>query len=215
MPSQHSLHSPKAHDRKYKIHATRKAENDYSFVLTDMSGNPPNLVFNKDTDLMKKPDYYLLEFHLHNEPGSDLEFIDDREKVLSACPASQAVNNCAPEGSEFLPVFCIHPTKPLGKKLLYVINTDPFREKFFFGFSFVSKDGKERAYFDPGGENENGGDEPFNWNYAMVGVISGGGAALGTAALLNIALEPPSVLLLGLGGALLGLIVGFVLARFR
>lgn len=198
---------PKAKGRKYNINATRIAENRYTFILTDINGGSPNLVFNKNTDNMHKRDYYVLEFHLHNDSGCDLEFVDDRAKVLSACPEPDAVNNCAPEGSNFHPIFYVHPDLPLGKKLVHVINTDTDIEKFCFGFSFVSKDGTETAYFDPGGDNENGGGHKFEW---ASNIITGATVGLGTVVLVSNSFVPATGLLFGIGGAIVGLVVGFL-----
>lgn len=199
-------------DRKYKIKATRNGPDKYSFVLEDNNGGAPNLVFNKDTDNMKKRDYYVLEFHLHNEPGCDLEFVDD-PTVLSACSEQNAVNGCAPQGSTFLPIVFVDPTKKLQKKVVSVINTDLYVEKFCFGLSFVSTTTGKPAYFDPGGENQDRGEEPFMWSIALAGMISGALAAAGTATLVSSSFNPSSALIFAAGGAVLGLIVGFVLER--
>lgn len=202
-------------DRKYKIIAKRNGPNDYSFDLENLNGGPANLVFNKTTDELKKRDYYLLEFHLHNESGCDLEFVDDRAKVLSACHENDAVNGCALEGSSYFPIVFVHPTLPLQKKLVHVVNTDPYVEKFFFGFSFVSKKyPSETPYFDPPGDNQDGGLGRFDWNVALAGMVAGAGASIATLSLATSSLEPMNTLLYGAGGAILGLVVGLVFARF-
>ena len=201
-------------DRQYKIIATRNGPDDYSFNLEDINGGAPNLVFNKDTDKIPRRDYYTLKFHLHNNSGCDLEFVSDRAKVLSACHEKDAVNGCAAEGSNFLPIVYVDPTKPLGKTLVHVINTDSDVEKFYFGFSFVSQDGTESAYFDPGGDNQNGGSAKFDSSFALAGAISGAVAATAVASLAANQLDPVGVLLYGVGGTGLGLIVGTVVGRF-
>lgn len=200
-------------DRKYKIHATRNGPSNYSFRLTDMNNQQADLVFNKDTNNMRKRDYYELEFHLHNEPGSDLVFVDDRDKVFSACGEAEAVNGCAPEGSTFLPTVYLHPTRKIQDRVITVVNTDSHVEKFFFGFSFVSRSHGDSAYYDPGGENEDRGIGTFDWNYAIAGAISGAVAAIGTATLMASQFVPYGPLLYGTGGAILGLIVGYLLGR--
>lgn len=202
-------------NRKYKIIAKRNGANNYSFELENLTGGPANLTFNKTTDGLRKRDYYLLEFHLKNEPGCDLKFVDDRAKVLSACHADDAVNNCAPEGANYMPVLFVHPTMPLQKKLIYVVNTDPYSEKFFFGFSFVSeKYPNETPYLDPPGDNQNGGLAQFDWNMALAGMVSGAVAAVATLSLAGNSLEPVNTLMYGAGGAIIGLIVGLVVERF-
>jgi hypothetical protein len=168
-------------------------------------------VFNKYANNMKNRDYYLLEFHLHNAPGCDLEFVDDRAKVLSACRQEDAVGGCAPEGSELPSVFYVHPTKPLGKKLVHVINTDWDIEDFYFGFSFVSRNGTEKAYYDPGGKNQNGG-VPFIKSLA-VGLITGALVGIGAVTLAIKSFDPSTALIYGIGGAVVGFVVGFVFDR--
>ena len=198
-------------DRKYRIKASRNGPNDYSFVLENLTGGPPDLVFNKTTDKMPTTDYYVMEFHLQNEPGCDLEF--DPARPLSACREQDAVNGCAPEGSSFFPIVFVHQDKPNGKKLLHVVNADPIKQKFFFGISFVSGDGTERAYLDPGGENQNGGIGNFDWSYSLAGAASGAVAAIAATAFAG-NLDAPGTLLYGSVGAVVGLVVGFVLGRF-
>lgn len=202
-------------DRKYKIIAKRNGTNNYSFELENLNGGPANLTFNKTDDKLRKRDYYLLEFHLRNEPGCDLEFVDDRAKVLSACHEKDAVNGCAPEGSSYFPDLFVHPTLPLQKKLVHVVNTDQHVEKFYFGFSFVSKTyPAESPYFDPPGDNQDGGLSGFDWDLAVAGMVSGAVAAIATLSLAGNSLEPVNTLLYGAGGAVVGLVVGLVVSRF-
>lgn len=199
--------------RKYKIHATRNGPSNYSFRLKDMNGGPADLVFNKDTDKMRKRDYYELEFHLHNESGCDLKFVDDREKVFSACSEEDSVNNCAPEGSNFFPIVYLHPTKKIQDKLIHVINTDDYKEKFYFGFSFVSRSHGDSAYCDPVGDNQDRGETRFDWSAVLAGMVSGAAAAGATASLIT-SFDASNMLFYGIGGAVLGLVVGFLFERF-
>lgn len=208
-----NLRPPQAVPRQYKINA-KYNDPGYSFELTDMSGNPADLVFNKSTtNGMHRRDYYALAFHLHNGPNCDLQFVSDKQQVLSACSEQDAVNNCAPQGSSFFPIFYVDPNMPLTNNLVHVINTDPDVEKFYFGFSFVSRSSGEPVYYDPGGENQNGGLQKFDWSAALAGAVSGSVAAIGAASLIG-SLEPSSALLYGAGGAVVGLIVGLVIGRF-
>lgn len=202
-------------DRKYKITAKHDGSGNYSFDLKNLKPDlpDPNLVFDKTKDNLCKRDYYLLEFHLHNEPGCDLEFVDDRAKVLSACHEKDAVNGCAPQGSSFFPDVYIHPTLPLQKKLVHVVNTDMHKEKFYFGFSFVSPKHGHTPYYDPPGDNQDGGLGGFNWDLALAGMVSGAVASIATLTLAGNSLEPVNTLIYGAGGAIVGLIVGLVVAR--
>lgn len=152
----------KATDRVIKIIAKLDSTkpNGHSFSLDDGNGGPANLVFNKnDTNGMRKRDYYLIEFRLDNQDGAKLVFLDDRAKVLWACPAIDAVDNCPPDDSHMDTVFYVHPTKNIQDKKLFVINTDMDWLDFVFAFNFLNegKDGPKYVKYDPGGSNKNGG----------------------------------------------------------
>lgn len=96
-----------------------------------------------------------------------------------------------------------------GGLTLVVKNKNEDVENFFYTLR-VAK-GANWLELDPGGTNQNGG-MPFT--SLMVGVIAGAVCALGAAALASNVLEPAGALIYGVGGAVVGLIVGFVLDRF-
>lgn len=150
-----------AKDRIININASidSKSPNGHAFNLDDGKGGPADLVFNKNTNNMNKDGYYLIEFQLTNKGASNLNFSKDREKVLWACPAKDAVNGCPPDDSHMDSVFYVHPTKKIQDNKLYVINTDTEVLNFNFAFNFLNEGnvGPKYVTYDPGGSNQNGG----------------------------------------------------------
>lgn len=165
---------PSATYRIININATidTKSPNGHAFSLDDGKGGAADLVFNKNTNNMKKDGYYLIEFQLTNKGESNLTFSKDREKVLWACPAKDAVNGCPPDDSHMDSIFYVHPTKKIQDKKLYVINTDAEVLDFNFAFNFLNEGnvGPKYVTYDPGGSNQNGGLGAFNATSAFVGV---------------------------------------------
>lgn len=140
-----------------------KEPNGHAFTINNGKGGAADLVFNKDDDNMTKDGYYLIEFTLDNQDGADLVFAKDRDKVLWACPETDAVNGCPPPDSHMDSIFYVHPTRKIQDKKLYVINTDMEVMKFVFAFNFLNESGVGPKYvkYDPGGDNQNGGQPPF------------------------------------------------------
>lgn len=167
---------PSAKDRTINIIADldSKSPNGHSFKIDNGKGGPADLVFNKDTDDMKWDGYYLIEFTLTNGKDVNLVFAKDRDKVLWACPAKDAVNGCPPEGSQMDTVFYVHPTKKIQDKKLYVINTDMDIVDFVFAFNFLNESnvGPKYVKYDPGGSNKNGGTPPLTKADATVAYVA-------------------------------------------
>ena len=185
---------PSANDRTIQIVATldSKSPNGHSFAIDNGKGGPADLVFNKNTNGMKWDGYYLIEFQLKNENGANLVFAKDRDKVLWACPAKDAVNGCPPADSHMDTVFYVHPTKKIEDKKLYVINTDPEVVDFAFAFNFLNESnvGPKYVKYDPGGSNQNGGIPPFqnvsSFNaYLVIALVSAAVAAFATYGLMR------------------------------
>ena len=185
---------PSAYDRTIQIVATldSKSPNGHSFTINNGKGGPADLVFNKNTNDMKWDGYYLIEFQLENEKGANLVFAKDRDKVLWACPAKDAVNGCPPADSQMDTVFYVHPTKKIHDKKLYVINTDMEVIDFVFAFNFLNESnvGPKYVKYDPGGSNQNGGTPPFTQAsainaYVIIGFVSAAVAAFATYGLMR------------------------------
>ena len=80
-----------------------------------------------------------------------------------------------------------------------------------FAYTLRVKNGTNWLDLDPGGSNQNGG-LPL-YESSAVGIVTGAVVGLGAAALATNALEPIGAVVFALGGAVVGLIVGFVLDR--
>lgn len=184
---------PSGKDRKITIVATldSKQPNGHAFMLGNGKGGPADLIFDKNKDDMKWDGYYVIEFTLDNQKGANLAFSKDRDKVLWACPKTQAVNNCPPEDSHMDTVFYVHPTAKIEDKKLYVINTDMEVLDFVFAFNFLNQSevGPKYVTYDPGGSNKNGGTPPFvksnSFAAIALGVCAGLVAFFGSKLLLD------------------------------
>ena len=92
---------------------------------------------------------------------------------------------------------------------LVVRNKNLVAQDFFYTLRVVS--GNDWLELDPGGSNQNGGEPPLT-SYAALALT---GAIVGAAAtaLLSNELVASTALLYAIGGALVGLVVGFLLDR--
>jgi hypothetical protein len=95
-----------------------------------------------------------------------------------------------------------------GGGTLVVKNTNPRVQDFWYTLRVVQ--GADWLNLDPGGSNQNGGEPPLTL-YASI--ITGALVGLGAALLPDEAFVASPALVLGLGGALAGLIVGWLLDR--
>lgn len=196
-----------------------------------MTGNPPKpkpvlsddghvigpddvIIFNKFVDDMKKPDHYRVRFDIDDFDNSALRFVPTKEDVMwvqegTACPEEP----CGLPG-----VIWVNKIDPKGE-WIEVINMDMTELRFQFTLNFVDKTitnptKNDYVALDPGGGNQNGGVPPFTVETLGACAVTGGIVGLGASMLASNALEPSGALIFGLGGALVGLIVGFVASRF-
>ena len=87
--------------------------------------------------------------------------------------------------------------------------------KFGYTLRVTNDGGRTYLCLDPGGDNQNGPVSRYDWSAALSGSLAGAVAAIGTAVILaGNTIHFSDALLYGVGGAVAGLIVGFVLGRF-
>lgn len=154
-------------NRTVEIWATpdTNAKEGYRFEMKFNGSNTNELVFNKDTDNMKKKDNYRVEFLLKNKgnKAEDLRFSKVEKTVLWAKPVNDLKDPC-PESECHMPgIFYVDSTVAIGDEKLTVINTDPATQLFKFAFNFLrpgQQDGPTTDYatYDPVGDNQNGGE---------------------------------------------------------
>lgn len=155
-------------NRTVEIWATpdTSAKEGYRFEMKANGSNTDELVFNKDTDNMKKKDNYQIEFILKNKGTKDeaLRFSKEVQTVLWAKAVNDIKDQC-PESACHMPgVFYVDSTVAIEDEKLTVINTDPAVQLFKFAFNFLrpgQQDGPTTDYatYDPIGSNQNGGEE--------------------------------------------------------
>lgn len=136
--------------------------NGYKFWMEEDKVETSKLVFNKDTDKMKKSEDYKVEFKLHNQKGAKLCFSKDKSMVMWAMAATGAPSNACPPPNSTYPEFYVDPATFIEDRLLTVINEDKTVEDVAFALNFLEegeKDGPNANYicYDPIASNQNGG----------------------------------------------------------
>lgn len=194
----------------------------YLFSMDEGKGETDELTFNKTTDGMKKSEDYKIKFKLKNKDGAALRFSKDRSKVLWAMPVASKTDPCPTSDCYMNGIFFVDPNSTIKDDELDVINTDPTKELFKFAFNFLPP-GKEDPlpnseyeYYDPIGNNENGGTGIDDEGYASPSTMSIGGAAAGAvmgALVPLLIIETASVTEL-LWGAIIGAVIGFFVGKF-
>lgn len=128
-------------------------------LLEDNRVIPPGekIIFNKNTDKMKKVDHYRLRFIIKDFSASKLRFVPSRADVMwvhtgTSCPTSPC---------EMPNVFWVDDVDKDGE-WIDVINMDLVVEDFWFTLNFVDKSianptPADYVPLDPGGGNQNNG----------------------------------------------------------
>lgn len=203
-------------------------DRDYEIKML-MTGDPPKpepvlsknghvigpndvIIFNKYTDKMDKTDFYKIKFEIDEFGKSPLRFVPSQNDVMWV----QEGTNCPEEYCELPGIIWVNKVHPQGK-WIEVINMDMNPLRFQFTLNFVDKTitnptKADYVALDPGGGNENGGNPPLI-DYASV-ILTGAIVGIGATVLATNAFDAPNALIYGLGGALVGLIVKFLLDRF-
>lgn len=143
------------------VEPNSSAPSGYQFSMEDGGVGTNTLVFDKNTENMRKSEDFKIEFKLHNRKGADLCFSKVKEKVMWAMATDGPTGECPPEGSSF-PGFYVDPTSFMRDDVLTVINTDKTQQYFSFCLNFVPRGTKEDSdtkyiLYDPIGDNRNGG----------------------------------------------------------
>ena len=189
----------------------------YIFSMDDGKGSTNELVFNKTKDGMPKKDNYTIKFKLKNQDGAALRFSKLIDKVMWAKPVALVTDPCPNSDCYMNGIFYVDPTSAIKDHELTVINTDPDVQLFKFAFNFLPP-GKEDplpdneyAYYDPIGNNQNGG-RPLAFNVASSPAFIGGGAVAGV--LVTMLLNNEATMMTYVWGALIGAVIGYVAGLF-
>lgn len=211
-------------DRTYMIvEAPNGGAPQHNPVLGDQSGQvwPANqlLIFNKSLENppLKKVDHYRIRFEIYDFNSSLLRFTPNEADMMwvqkgtgsGSCPTSQ----CYMPDSIWVDDY--HPQG----KWIDVINMDMRVEEFWFTLNLVDKSNPTSTSYvpvDPGGGNQNGGmaGSALTLNSMLVaGGTTGAIVGIGATAVANNAFVPMDALIYGVGGAVAGLVVAFVVGR--
>ncbi len=182
-------------DRTYKIvEALVGGPPQGNPVLGDDNGHiiPKNqlLVFNKNTDGMRKVDHYRIRFEIEDFSNSRLRFVPNKDDAMWVQTGTG--NNSCPTTACHMPgVFWVDGNPHPQGKWIDVINMDMTPEEFWFTLNLVDKSDPASTNYvpvDPGGGNENGGapgsgSNFFSWSTSLalgtgVGILMFAGARL-------------------------------------
>lgn len=193
---------------KVVLHAPGSAT-DYHFESKDVPIDANNVIYFSNCGKKKG---FRIRYELDDDANPGFRFPTERthpNTYLDDALWVTTTGNCPTQASKW-PVFKAEDVKDQGKTLV-VWNENLNVQNFAYTLRLWN--GTDWLPLDPPGSNQNGGVSPLI-SYA-IGMVSGGVAALGAAiyASQGQGLEPSNALIYGLGGAIVGLIVGFVLDR--
>lgn len=188
-------------------------KDQYIFSMDDGKGSTDELVFNKTKDKIPKNESYTIKFKLKNKEGAALRFSKDSNKVLWAKPVALVTDPCPDSDCYMNGIFFVDPNSTIKDEELTVINTDPDVQLFKFAFNFLPP-GKEDplpndeyVYYDPIGNNQNGG-YPLSFDFAASPTFVGGGAVAGVLA--TMLLNNQASIMTYVWGAVIGAIAGYM-----
>ncbi len=143
----------------------------------------------------------------------DYRFPQDKDEALWVSHGSKT--NCPmtnqPPWGQFTPLSVLNGTAPGSeRRILKVWNKNNAQAEFSYSLRITN--GTDWKLIDPGGTNENRG-LPLYQYMLSTGGVTGAIVGLGSAMLANSMLEPSGAWVFALGGAVVGLIIGFVLGR--
>jgi hypothetical protein len=150
------------------------------------------LIFNKNTDKLKKVDHYRIRFDIKHFSKSPLRFTPNKSDVLWVKKAA-GPSNCPTSPCHDMPdTFWVDEMDEDGE-WIDVINMDMTQEEFWFTLNLVDKNNPTSTTYvalDPGGGNQNGGvagsDFTLSWlGPTLLGVCAGLVAFFGAGLLLT------------------------------
>lgn len=178
----------------------------FHFETTDLPMCPGNFLIFRNC---LKGNHFRISYKLDNSarPGFLFPTGQGQQHLLDALWVHDSTS--CPTRACTWDEFKAHKVKDEGLTLVVKNKNDDVTN---FAYTLRVTNGSEWLELDPGGGNQNGGEPPFT-SYASA-LVTGAIVGVGTAALTSAALAPSNALLFSLGGAVVGLIVSFVLDRF-
>ena len=180
----------------------------YHFETTDLPMGPDNLLYFRNCKINQgfHVFYELVGFDAWRFPANEDEALWVTHGSKTNCPMTSP-----PPWGQFTPLAVLDGNGPgTERRILKVWNKN--RVPAEFSYSLRITDGTDWKLIDPGGQNENRGLPLYQYSLST-GAITGAVVGIGASVLLMNAFVAPTALVIGLGGAAVGLIVGFVLAR--
>lgn len=199
--------------RDYVIKVSKTGANYQTELLEDGVAKT-DLKFDKNSDGMKKTGFYKLEFTIDDSQLAAADKVRFAPADAEVLAVHTDITQCPPVGSH-LPATLWVDKNVTGSRLR-LINMDLKVEKLRFKINMVKiNDPSARPFIelDPIISNGNQGGSESMASYDYASLVTGAIVGIGTAFLVNNALEPASALIFGIGGAIVGLVVGLVLGR--
>jgi len=192
----------------------------YLFSMDDGKGATDELTFNKTKDGMKKTENYSIKFKLKNQDGAALRFSKDIKKVLWAKPVGSKTDACPNYDCYMDGIFYADPNGTIKDHELTVINTDPSVQLFKFALNFLppgESDPPSSGYvwYDPIGDNQNGGLSSSIGGSTLALTIGGGVLGAAASLLMSEAATTQNLLMWTIAGAAIGFVASLLLGRAR
>lgn len=174
-------------ERTITIHAVADSNepSGYRFWMTEGNTVNPPLEFDKNTDKLKKSQYYTLNFELDGTDNAGLRFSKDPSKVMWAKYVPSPTSPCVDSECHLAEIF-LDPATPIQDNSITVINVDRTVNYFAIGFNFlrpgeVDGPGVDYALYDPIGGNQDGGLTITQPGGGSTAAALAGGVLLGAA----------------------------------
>ena len=200
--------------RNYVIKVTKDTQGYHTALYEDGKPKTNDLDFDKNGDGLKKTAHYKLNFTI-----DDSAITINNDKVMFAPSNAEVLavhtdlNVCPPVGNHMADTLWVD--KNVNGRLR-LINMDLKDQKLRFKINLVKvSDQSARPFIelDPIIKNGNQGSAEPLYSLRIAPIVAGAIAGIGAAIIANNGLMPTNTILFGIGGAIVGLIVGFLLDR--
>jgi hypothetical protein len=179
----------------------------YHFETIDLPMGPDNVLYFRNC---KQNQGFYVYYEL--DGYGEYQFPADTGEALWVTHGSKT--NCPttnqPPWGQFSPISVLDGNDGTPRRMLKVWNKNRVPAEFSYCLRITN--GTDWKLVDPGGQNENRG-MPFYQYLLSAGGVTGAVVGMGATIFLMNAFVPSAALLFGIGGAAVGLVVGFVLAR--
>lgn len=177
----------------------------FHFESDDLPIGPGNNIFFSNCGKSKG---FIIRYTVDDSQNQGFRFPTSGNNYLNQALWVTSSGACPLTESHLDTVFKARSVENVGQTLV-VWNKNAVAQNFFYTLRLFN--GTDWLPLDPGGTNQNGG-LPL-WKSLAGSIVTGAIVAIGTIATVAGAIDPPSALLYGIGGAVVGLVVGYLFDR--